>query len=127
MGGPEEAFRIIEAAAEPHVGVVMDTFHFYRAGVTNLPSYPVDKFSLVHVNDAEDLPIEQLKDANRLHVGQGILPLEDYLRALAAGKYDGLLSVEIFRPEYWEQPVTQVVREASESLGKLTEKIGVGL
>jgi len=127
MGRPEQAFSIAQGAAIPNVGVVMDTFHFYRAGVTDLRAYPVDEFLMVHVNDAEDIPIEQLKDANRLHLGRGILPLESYLRTLAERKYDGFLSVELFRPEYWEQPITQVVNEAKESLDKLWEKIGVDL
>jgi 2-keto-myo-inositol isomerase len=127
MGRPEEGFSIAQGAAIPNVGVVMDTFHFYRAGVTDLRAYPVDEFLMVHVNDAEDLPIEQLKDANRLHVGRGILPLESYLRTLAEQKYDGFLSIEIFRPEYWEQPVTQVVNEAKESLDRLLEKIRADL
>ncbi|HEX3445700.1 MAG TPA: sugar phosphate isomerase/epimerase [Chthoniobacterales bacterium] len=127
MGRPEEALGIAQGAAISNLGIVMDTFHFYRAGVTDLRACPVDKFLMVHVNDAEDLPIEQLKDANRLHLGRGILPLESYLRTLAERQYDGFLSIEIFRPEYWEQPVTQVVSEAKESLDKLLEKIGVDL
>ena len=119
MGCPEDALQIAAAADVPNVEIVMDTFHFYRAGVTDITPYPINEFQMVHVNDAEDLPIEKLTDANRLHLGLGILPLQKYLRALAAKKYDGFLSIEIFRPDYWKQPVTQVVNDAKTSYDKL--------
>jgi 2-keto-myo-inositol isomerase len=119
MGRPQDALEIAVAAGVPNVGIVMDTFHFYRAGVTDITPYPLDEFLMVHVNDAEDLPVEKLTDANRLHLGLGILPLQQYLSALAAKKYSGFLSIEIFRPAYWNQPVTQVVTDAKTSYEKL--------
>jgi 2-keto-myo-inositol isomerase len=119
MGRPEDALQIAAAAGVPNVEIVMDTFHFYRAGVTDITPYPLNEFQMVHVNDAEDLPVEKLTDANRLHLGLGILPLQLYLRALAAKKYSGFLSIEIFRPDYWKQPVTQVVNDAKTSYDKL--------
>jgi 2-keto-myo-inositol isomerase len=115
MGHPEDALEIAAAAGASNVGIVMDTFHFYRAGVTDITPYPINEFLMVHVNDAEDLPVEKLTDANRLHLGLGILPLQEYLRALAAKHYNGFLSIEIFRPDYWKQPVTQVVNDAKTS------------
>jgi 2-keto-myo-inositol isomerase len=123
MGRPEDALQIAVAAGASNAGVVMDTFHFYRAGVTDITPYPLDEFLMVHVNDAEDLPIEKLTDANRLHLGLGILPLPQYLGVLAAKKYSGFLSIEIFRPEYWQQPVTQVVNDAKTSYEKLLATI----
>jgi len=119
MGRPEDALQIAAAAGASNVGIVMDTFHFYRAGVTDITPYPLNEFLLVHVNDAEDLPIEKLTDANRVHLGLGILPLAQYLGVLAAKKYSGFLSIEIFRPEYWQQPVTQVINDAKASYEKL--------
>ena len=119
MGRPQDALEIAAAAGVPNVGIVMDTFHFYRAGVTDITPYPLNEFLMVHVNDAEDLPVEKLTDANRLHLGLGILPLQQYLGALAAKKYSGFLSIEIFRPAYWNQPVTQVVNDAKTSYEKL--------
>jgi 2-keto-myo-inositol isomerase len=124
MGRPEDGVAIAKEVHAPNVGVVLDTFHLHLAGVTDIRTFPVEALSLFHVNDSEDLPIEQLKDSNRIHVGQGILPLETYLSTLAEKGYDGFLSVEIFRPEYWRQPVTQVVQEAKQSLDLLLRKIG---
>ncbi|MBV8102612.1 MAG: hypothetical protein JOZ31_26020 [Verrucomicrobia bacterium] len=73
--------------------------------------------------DAEDLPVEKLTDANRVHLGLGVLPLAQYFGVLAAKKYSGFLSIEIFRPEYWQQPVIQVVNDAKTSCEKLLATI----
>jgi 2-keto-myo-inositol isomerase len=119
MGRPEDALEFATLATAPNVELVMDTFHFYKAGVTDITPYPLGDLQMVHVNDAEDLPVEKLTDANRLHLGLGILPLRQYLAVLAAKKYSGFLSIEIFRPEYWQQPVSQVVKDAKNSYDKL--------
>ena len=119
MGRPEDALEIAAAAGASNIEIVMDTFHFYRAGVTDITPYPLNDVFMVHVNDAEDLPVEKLTDANRVHLGLGILPLQKYLRALAAKKYSGFLSIELFRPEYWQQPVTQIVNDAKTSYDEL--------
>jgi 2-keto-myo-inositol isomerase len=105
MGRPEDALEVAALAGAPNIEMVMDTFHFYRAGVIDITPYP--------------LPVEKLTDANRMHLGLGILPLRQYLADLAAKKYSGFLSIEIFRPEYWQQPVTQVVNDAKTSYDKL--------
>ncbi len=53
-----------------------------------------------HINDAEDLPREQLEDRHRLLPGLGILPLREIAAAFKRIGYDKVASVEIFRPEY---------------------------
>jgi 2-keto-myo-inositol isomerase len=123
MGRPGDALQIAAGAGATNIGIVMDTFHFYRAGVTDVTPYPANEFLMVHVNDAEDLPVEKLTDANRLHLGLGILPLAEYLRVLTAKNYCGFLSIEIFRPEYWHQQVQQVVNDAKNSYDKLLATI----
>ena len=124
MGTPEAALEIEKSAGAKNVGVVMDTFHFYKAGVTDIRPYPVQDFLMIHLNDAENLPVEQLKDANRLHLGLGILPLRSYLKTIKDKKYAGFLSIEIFRPEYWEQPVVRVVTDAKQSFDRILAELG---
>lgn len=118
MGGPGEALEIARIANRPNVGIMMDSFHYYLSRVPQeaIRAIPRDKLLIVHLNDSEDRPIAELQDSHRLHVGRGILPLQDDLRILREIGYDGFVSIEIFRPEYWAQPVARVVREAKESL-----------
>jgi len=101
--GPEQALRIVDEAGTENVGIMMDTFHYYKSGVPleAIASIPIDKLLIVHVNDCEDLPKEQLKDSHRLYPGLGVIPLEDMLGVIKANGYKGYFSVEIFREEYW--------------------------
>lgn len=120
MGGPTAAIEIMRRSGRANVGVMMDTFHYYRAGATDaeILAIPREKLFIVHVNDSEDRPVEELRDGHRLHVGRGILPLDRYMRLWREIGYDSYLSAEIFREEYWAQPVEQVVRETKEALDR---------
>ena len=74
-----------------------------------------EKLFIFHINDAEDLPKEKLTDAHRLYPGLGILPLKEIKAALDGIGYDRMVSIEIFRPEYWEQDPFDVARRAKEA------------
>ena len=67
---------------------------------------------MVHINDVERAPRRKMHDALRLFPGKGIIPLPGILRMLKAIGYAGKVSVEIFRPQYWDRPPLQVAREA---------------
>jgi 2-keto-myo-inositol isomerase len=67
---------------------------------------------IFHINDAEDLPRDQLEDRHRLLPGLGILPLPEIVSAFRLIGYDKVASVEIFRPEYWERDPFELARDA---------------
>jgi len=127
MGGPTAALETAARSGKANVGIVMDTFHFYLSQIPDaeIRAIPREKLLLVHVNDAEDLPIEKLRDAHRMHVGHGVLPLAQTFQTLNQMGYNGSLSIEIFREEYWNQPVEQVVLEAKQSLDSTLAKAGI--
>lgn len=108
---------IVEKVARPNVGLVLDTFHFFAGGssVASIREVNPEKIFIVHINDVERAPRRRMHDALRLFPGRGILPLTRILRALKAIEYDGGISVEIFRPQYWNRPPLQVAREARKS------------
>jgi 2-keto-myo-inositol isomerase len=118
MGGPAAALETATRSGRANVGIVMDTFHFHLSQIpqAELRSIPKERLLLVHVNDAENLPIEELRDKHRLHVGFGVLALDETFRSLQEIGYNGFLSIEIFREEYWNEPVSKVVSEAKLSL-----------
>jgi 2-keto-myo-inositol isomerase len=51
-------------------------------------------------------------------------PDESILTALHARGYDGVASIEIFRPEYWEQDPREVARTAFERAGRVLTSAG---
>lgn len=113
--------KIVNLVGRDSVGNVIDTYHFYAGGSTfgALENLDPKKLFIFHVNDAEDLPKEQLNDSKRLYPGLGILPIKEIKAHLDGIGYDGPVSVEIFRPEYWEQDPFEVAVKAKEA----TEKI----
>lgn len=108
------ADRIVREVAQPNVGLVLDSFHFYAGGssLESIEALDARRLFIFHINDAEDRPREQLEDSHRLLPGLGILPLERIIRALEGIGYDRVVSVEIFRPEYWERDPFELAREA---------------
>lgn len=121
MDTPAEALAVVEAAGHPAPGIMVDTFHCWKSGVgpEDVRRLPGERVLIAHINDAEDLPVEELTDAHRLYPGLGVLPLEDYLSALRAIGYDGFLSVELFRPQYWADEHAAVIRQAKQHLDAL--------
>jgi 2-keto-myo-inositol isomerase len=109
--------EIVDKVARPNVGLVLDTFHFFAGGstVASIREVNPEKIFIVHINDVERAPRRKMHDALRLYPGKGILPLTSILRALKAIGYTGRVSVEIFRPQYWNRPPLQVAREARTS------------
>ena len=116
--------EIVEAVNRPVVGNVIDTFHFYAGNSTfdAIRTMRPENLFIFHINDAEDLPKESLTDAHRLYPGTGILPIREIMEHFDHIGYDRMVSVEIFRPEYWEQDPFEVAREA-----KLATEQALGL
>lgn len=108
------ADEIVRRVNRKNVGLVIDSFHFYTGGSTieSIAALDPDRLFIFHINDAENLPREQLEDRHRLLPGLGILPLKEIIRALKSIGYDRVASVEIFRPEYWERDPFELAREA---------------
>lgn len=106
--------KIVDLVGRESVGNVMDTYHFYAGGSSYEAIDRLDpkKLFIFHINDVEDLPKEELNDSKRLYPGLGILPISEIIARLDGIGYDGPVSVEIFRPEYWEQDPFEVAKRA---------------
>jgi 2-keto-myo-inositol isomerase len=103
-----------------NVGLVLDAFHFYTGGSTIKMIDALDprRLFIFHIDDAEDLPSDQLTDAHRLLPGLGILPLPEIMAAFKRIGYEANASVEIFRPEYWERDPFELARAAKAAVEK---------
>jgi 2-keto-myo-inositol isomerase len=122
-----QAAEIVARLGREDVGLVLDSFHFYAGGssVASIEALDSGKLFIFHINDAEDLPREQLEDRHRLLPGTGILPLRGILAALKRIAYDRVTSVEIFRPEYWERDPLKLARDARSALGRVLAEAGI--
>jgi 2-keto-myo-inositol isomerase len=120
------ATEIVTAVDRPNVGMVIDTFHFYAGGsrLEDLQRIPIPRLFVVHLNGCEDFPRPELTDAHRLYPGEGVIPIDAILHALHTKGFDGVCSIEIFRPEYWEQDPRDVARIARDKATAVLKKAG---
>lgn len=115
------ARKVIEAVKDRTVGLVIDTFHFYLGGSTweSLEGLDPSQLFIVHLGDAEQGPRTELTDAHRLLPGDGVLPLREFIKRLQKIGYEGVYSIELFRPEYWERDPLKLAEVARQKMAAL--------
>jgi 2-keto-myo-inositol isomerase len=115
------ADEVVQKVNRRNIGLVIDSFHFYVGGstISMIDALDPKRLFIFHINDAENLPPDQLTDAHRLLPGLGILKLKEIIEAFKRIGYDQVASVEIFRPEYWERDPFEMAREAKAAVEKV--------
>jgi len=111
---PRAAWEIVQKVKRENVGMVIDTAHFYAGGglMSELQSLQGSKIFALHLDDCEDTPKEAITDGTRLFPGKGVVPVVEICKILKSIGYDGHCSIELFRPEYWEQDPLFVAQQA---------------
>lgn len=111
-----QTIEIINEVNKENVGIVLDCFHFYamNSRLEDLQKIDRSKIFIFHIDDSEDLPFGALRDHNRVWPGEGVVDLESILTHLIQIGYDEMVSIEIFRPEYWELSPEETIKIAKE-------------
>ncbi|WP_181347041.1 sugar phosphate isomerase/epimerase [Thalassobacillus sp. CUG 92003] len=120
----EQSIEIIETIGHPQLGLVFDCFHFHamNSSFTALDSLPLEKMFLFHIDDCEEKLPGVLRDYHRLWPGEGVIPLHRIFASLYQKGFKGPVSVEVFRPEYWELEPDECIRIAKEKTIKVIER-----
>jgi 2-keto-myo-inositol isomerase len=114
----ETAFVAIESG-RTDACILPDVYHIYKggsdfAGLNMLAGKAIQVF---HMNDyPADPPRERIGDDARVWPGDGVAPLGEILRGLAANGFDGHLSLELFNREYWQLPAADAARIGLEKM-----------
>ena len=123
-----DAWEVVRRADHPNVGVVLDSFHICakRTDLRAIRSIPGDRIFLVQIADAPwlDMDVMQWSRHFRCFPGQGDLPIEEFMSALAATGYDGPLSLEIFNDQFRAGSARGVAIDGRRSLIYLLDKMG---
>lgn len=120
----EQAYDIVQTVDNSNVGLVLDCFHFHAMGsnIEALKQADISKVFILHMDDTEDFPIGNLEDEDRVWPGHGAIDLEGILSVLKEKGFDGPVTVELFRPEYYKMPAEEVVIKAKETTLEATSK-----
>jgi sugar phosphate isomerase/epimerase len=97
--------------------LLLDSYHLYKggSGFGGLRLLQGNALPVFHINDYPAIPArEQIDDSHRVYPGDGVAPLGELMRTLDGIGFRGFLSVELFNPEYWQNPPQEVARRAFE-------------
>jgi 4-hydroxyphenylpyruvate dioxygenase len=115
-----DAWDVVRRADHPAVGLALDTFHILarRTDLTSLRAIPKDRIFLVQAADAPGLHMDYLSWSRhyRCFPGQGDLPIGEFMDALQATGFDGLLSLEIFNDSFRAGSARSVAIDGQRSL-----------
>lgn len=120
----EQAYDIVQTVDNPNVGLVLDCFHFHamNSSIEALKQADISKVFILHMDDTEDFPTGSLVDEDRVWPGHGAIDLEGILTVLKEKGFDGPVTVELFRPEYYEMKAEDVIRKAKETTKEVITK-----
>ncbi|GGA12567.1 sugar phosphate isomerase [Paenibacillus marchantiophytorum] len=93
----EETLDWIDAIGESNVGLLFDAYHWYTNGLTvaDIEKLRVDQIVHVHINDAPDVPLAEVRDNGRIYPGEGVIDLSGFLQGLQRIGYKGAVAQEI--------------------------------
>lgn len=120
------ALRIVEQAAHPHLGVVLDSFHVLSVGddPEEIARIPGERIFFLQMADAPRLSMDILQWSRhyRNFPGQGQLDLPRFLEQVLVAGYSGPLSLEVFNDVFREAPNRGTAVDAMRSLLYLEEQ-----
>lgn len=120
-----EAYSIIQEVNKENVGLTLDCFHFHgmASRLDDLARADGSKIFVVHLNDTEDFPIGALLDEDRIWPGDGCIDLDGIFQTLKKiGFTEDIVSLELFRPEYYEMDLDDVFRIGKEKAIRILER-----
>jgi 4-hydroxyphenylpyruvate dioxygenase len=120
------AWKIVQQAAHPHLGVILDSFHILSLGddPEGITEIPGDRIFFLQMADAPRLSMDVLQWSRhyRNFPGQGQLDLPRFLEQVLVAGYTGPLSLEIFNDIFREAPNRPMAVDAMRSLLYLEEQ-----
>jgi 4-hydroxyphenylpyruvate dioxygenase len=121
----DQAFRIVERANHPNLGLILDSFHTLvrPESWTAISELPGNRIFFLQLGDAQRVdadPLTLRRRHSRLP-GHGDFGVAGFLRAVLATGYAGNLSIEIFNEQTSESP-KETARAAMSSLLNVEEQ-----
>lgn len=116
------------AIGTDNMGIQLDSWHWYNAEETaaDIETLRAQDVITVDLNDAPRLPLDQLQDGHReLPAATGVIPVKEFLGALAAIGYDGPIQAEPFNARLRAMPLDQAVRATAAAIEKAFSEAGL--
>ncbi|MEH7379015.1 sugar phosphate isomerase/epimerase family protein [Bacillus sp. JJ1533] len=114
----------LDFIGESNVGIVLDSFHWYTSQETieDILEIETSRIKYVHLNDARQMPVEDVLDNDRVFPGEGVIDLDGFLKVLKEINYTGLVTQEILTIEEPEEPCGVLAKRSGEAFSKVFNK-----
>jgi 4-hydroxyphenylpyruvate dioxygenase len=122
----QTAALLIAQVGSPHLGICLDTFHWYVGPSKTEDLGYLTGENLFHVQlcDLADPPRELARDAARILPGDGDIPLAPLVDHLRRIDYRGCVSLELLNPQLWQVPARQFGEIGISALKKILATAG---
>jgi 4-hydroxyphenylpyruvate dioxygenase len=121
------AWRIVELADHPAVGVCLDSFHILSRGhdPAGIEQIPGDRIFFLQLADAPALVMDVLSWSRhyRLFPGEGAFDLSAFVGHVLTTGYTGPLSLEVFNDVFRQTDVRRTAVQAKRSLTWLEDQV----
>jgi 4-hydroxyphenylpyruvate dioxygenase len=121
-----KGWEIIRRLDHPQVGLMLDSSHIGALGLPYDGIRDIDpaKIFLAEVADMPQarLDLAEISRSYRLFPGEGMLPLEEYIRVLESIGYKGLYSLEVFNDHYRQMDPAVVAKRGFAAMEGLWER-----
>ncbi|MEP9383294.1 bifunctional sugar phosphate isomerase/epimerase/4-hydroxyphenylpyruvate dioxygenase family protein [Nocardioides cheoyonin] len=120
------AWRIVELADHPNVGVCLDSFHILSRGhdPKGIEEIPGERIFFLQLADAPALTMDVLSWSrhHRLFPGEGSFDLSTFIGHVLRAGYGGPLSLEVFNDTFRQTDPGRTARQALRSLRWLEDR-----
>ncbi|WP_328920013.1 sugar phosphate isomerase/epimerase and 4-hydroxyphenylpyruvate domain-containing protein [Streptomyces sp. NBC_00208] len=125
----DHAWRIVESADHPSLGVCLDSFHILARGSDpkGIESIPGEKIFFLQLADAPLMTMDVLQWSRhyRCFPGQGEFDLAAFVQSTVRAGYQGPLSLEVFNDIFRQADSGRTAADAMRSLVALQEAAGI--
>ncbi|MBM3547387.1 MAG: sugar phosphate isomerase/epimerase and 4-hydroxyphenylpyruvate domain-containing protein [Alphaproteobacteria bacterium] len=122
-----DAWEVVRRADHRAIGLVLDSFHALvrKTDLKAIRAIPEDRIFLVQIADAPLLDMDYLSWSRHFRClpGQGDLAVDDFMDALQATGFGGLLSLEIFSDRFRAGSARAVAVDGHRSLLFMLDKL----
>lgn len=123
----QETLDWIDAIHAPNVGLLLDAFHWHtnEMEVADIHSLKPEQIVHVHINDARDVPVQDVLDNDRLYPGEGVIDLTGFLQALDTIGYNGPVTQEILTAAAPEGSPEELAAKSRQAFDKVFRAAGL--
>ncbi len=114
-----EVAQVALNSGDPTACVLADIYHIHKGGssLQTIQLLGPQALQVFHMNDyPANPPREKINDADRVFPGDGVCPLPEVMGALFKGGFQGVLSLELFNPNYYKLDPFEVMKTGLEKL-----------